>query len=518
MTEKTIIKTITFANYASEIVPVYLARQHSKVLSLKVQSRLPSYRLHQYPFSLSFDDTDELNRARITTYNCEHTQVLINLFLMDYKRWNLIRSEPVVNYGGVIETLVIEPYISDFCYFVLQRGFAIGIHIQCLEHPLMPGDVITIIGHAETAEESAPVADLIPSPENIYFAAPSLPLPKPRGGFILDAYPDAIAGFSLRKLTEHYNGPALRARRADGVDADIGFDGDRLDVAQLFDFASGSSVHGHVEVLVWYDQTGRYGHLYAPDLSLDEKRPLIMSYSNRRGYKIYSDALGYKIKNGEQVRDDRYRDLPYMEFQRGSFLRGAEGVRILGDASRRLVVVAGRFGFGEPYLCGFGGTESPQFYGLSFFRRSGRPSRTMKVFLTNGRDGNSLSLRYGSTNIICATYYQKSKINHLSLNGGADVGGDVDMSSEFLLETIDGPLAVGATSFPVPIEQQRQGDFACYELLLWGQINPTDNWTPGRDTHWDLAIDMDIFYPTFEPFSRRYVRPGGRVYDVQNIN
>lgn len=529
MVQQTIIKTITSDNYTSKIIPVYLAQQHSKILSLKAQSRLVSYSLHPYPSSLSPENTQELNEGLITTYDCNHAQILINLFLMDLERWNFIRSEFIVNHGGIIETSIIDSYISDFRHFVLQRGFALGIHVQCLGHFLMAGDVITIIGHAETAEEATfPTYELIPVPENIYFAAPSLPLPTPQGGLILDSYPGAIAGFSLRRLMENYGGPIIRVRRADGVEADIGLEGDRLDFVHLLDFASSSGEHGDVEVLTWYDQTGQYGDLYAPKSSQYEKRPLILQYNGE--YQIYEGGLGYQLRKGELIRDDRYRELSYMYFQRYSYLRGEDNVGIIGGASRRLAVVAGRFAYGNAsynhYLCGFGGAYAPEFYGVAYFYRQSRPSYTRQVYLSVGKIGSGeqrvSSLRYYGTNIICATYYSGTKVNHISVNGDYDVGGRAMITSEFVLETSDGPLAIGTTSIPPSLEEsigvqlmeRRTGNFACYEVLLWGHRDSTDLWTPGRETHWDIAIDLDVYYPTFQVGNNRYNRPGSIVYNV----
>lgn len=74
---------------------------------------------------------------------------------------------------------------------------------------------------------------------------PSIPL--------LDLYPNAAAAYSLRKLRSDYLGAAIRVRRTNGDEVDIGFLGDgTLDTITLANFCSG--VDGFVTT--WYDQSG----------------------------------------------------------------------------------------------------------------------------------------------------------------------------------------------------------------------------------------------------------------------
>ena len=525
MIEKTIIKTITKENYSNRIVELYHARQHSKILSLKVQSQLPNYYTYTYPTDLSSENTEELNDAIITTHSHDSAQILINLFLSDLEKWHFVRSEFIVNYGGVIETPILGSYISDFGHFVLERGFALGVHIQCLEHPLGAGDVITVIGDAETAPETTSVQATPSVPQNIYFAAPALPLPNPREGLILDNYPGACAGFSLRKLTEGYDGPLVRVRRADGEEADIGFSDDRLNLDELLDFASGSSSDGDVEILIWYDQTGQYGHLYAPDPSEFIRRPLIVRYYGE--YELYSSrGLGIRLINGEYIADTgNYRNLPSIYFQRHSFLRGSDNVPVLGDASRRMVIFTGPLSYGynsrnfNHYLCGWGGYYSPDFYGVTYYTKSSK-SRSSRLYLSLGRKGTSpseypiLTSDYNDYNIICSSYYRETGINHFSVDGGGDVGGYAQKRSDIILKTTSGPLTVGGTTIDVSRSDRRTGDFRCYEVLLWGAKTSLGAWVPSDFSHWDVTVDIDIFYPHLEVAGRRYSRPDSIFYDV----
>lgn len=70
---------------------------------------------------------------------------------------------------------------------------------------------------------------------------------------LLDAYPNAAAAYSLRKLRTAYTGSAIRVRRAsDNTEQDIGFANNALDTSALTSFCSGTN--GFVKT--WYDQSG----------------------------------------------------------------------------------------------------------------------------------------------------------------------------------------------------------------------------------------------------------------------
>jgi hypothetical protein len=71
---------------------------------------------------------------------------------------------------------------------------------------------------------------------------------------ILDKYNGAAAAYSLRKLSNNYNGPAIRVRRSsDNAEQDIMFNGNgNLDESNLIAFVGANS--GFVSI--WYDQSG----------------------------------------------------------------------------------------------------------------------------------------------------------------------------------------------------------------------------------------------------------------------
>lgn len=73
---------------------------------------------------------------------------------------------------------------------------------------------------------------------------------------LLDAYPSAAAAYSVRKLTSAYTGSAIRVRRTDLTESDIGFTASgNLDTTALLSFV-GTGVLDNGFVTTWYDQSG----------------------------------------------------------------------------------------------------------------------------------------------------------------------------------------------------------------------------------------------------------------------
>jgi hypothetical protein len=74
--------------------------------------------------------------------------------------------------------------------------------------------------------------------------------------FLLDDYPGAAAAYSLRKLRSAYTGSAIRVRRTNNDELDIGFTSSgALDTTALLAFTgTGALDNGFVKT--WYDQSG----------------------------------------------------------------------------------------------------------------------------------------------------------------------------------------------------------------------------------------------------------------------
>jgi len=76
--------------------------------------------------------------------------------------------------------------------------------------------------------------------------------PAPFTTGLLEFYPGAAAAYSLRQLRRSVSPYAIRVRRANDLEQDIGFGSDgELDTNALLDFADG----GDAWVSVWYDQS-----------------------------------------------------------------------------------------------------------------------------------------------------------------------------------------------------------------------------------------------------------------------
>jgi len=73
---------------------------------------------------------------------------------------------------------------------------------------------------------------------------------------LLDTYPNAAAAYSLRKLRSAYTGSAIRVRRTDLAESDIGFTSTgALDTTALLAF-TGTGALNNGFVTTWYDQSG----------------------------------------------------------------------------------------------------------------------------------------------------------------------------------------------------------------------------------------------------------------------
>lgn len=100
--------------------------------------------------------------------------------------------------------------------------------------------------------------------------------------FLLDAYPNASAAYSVRKLRDAYSGSCLRVRRAsDNTEQDIGFSGNDINESSLTSFCTGTNCF----VRTWYDQSG--GGVNA------------VQTTTTRQPKIYDSVTGVLKQNGK---------------------------------------------------------------------------------------------------------------------------------------------------------------------------------------------------------------------------
>jgi hypothetical protein len=73
---------------------------------------------------------------------------------------------------------------------------------------------------------------------------------------LLDFYPNAAAAYSVRKLRNAYTGNAIRVRRTDSAEQNIGFtSAGNLDTTALLAF-TGTGVLDNGFITTWYDQSG----------------------------------------------------------------------------------------------------------------------------------------------------------------------------------------------------------------------------------------------------------------------
>jgi hypothetical protein len=78
---------------------------------------------------------------------------------------------------------------------------------------------------------------------------------------LLDTYPGAAAAYSVRKLRTAYTGSAIRVRRTDLTESNIGFtSAGNLDTAALLSFV-GTGALNNGFITTWYDQSGNAKNL-----------------------------------------------------------------------------------------------------------------------------------------------------------------------------------------------------------------------------------------------------------------
>ena len=93
---------------------------------------------------------------------------------------------------------------------------------------------------------------------------------RPAPQSLLDQYEGSVAAYSLRKLNQFYNGPAIRVRRTDNTELDINTSLSGLNESQLSTFVG--SGNGFVTTI--YDQSGNGNHLVQTTTA---NQPLIVS-------------------------------------------------------------------------------------------------------------------------------------------------------------------------------------------------------------------------------------------------
>jgi hypothetical protein len=126
-------------------------------------------------------------------------------------------------------------------------------------------------------------------------AEPGAPRQEP---LLLGKHPGATAAYSLQKLNNKYDGPAINVRRSsDNTLKDIGFDGSKLDVKALKEFVGA----GDGAVVTWYDQSGN-----GSNLTRRNYNPLIM----KKGVLVKSP------NGGPAIHFDGTQNLP-AEFPKG---------------------------------------------------------------------------------------------------------------------------------------------------------------------------------------------------------
>jgi hypothetical protein len=139
---------------------------------------------------------------------------------------------------------------------------------------------------------------------------------------LLDAYPNAAAAYSLRKLRTAYTGSAIRVRRAsDNTEQDIGFSSGNLDTTALTTFCSGTN--GFVKT--WYDQSGNANNstqttaanqpqiVSSGSIILDNNKPAIQFSGLPQFMNLTNISFANGITNYNVINPDAYGNSDYWQ-------------------------------------------------------------------------------------------------------------------------------------------------------------------------------------------------------------
>lgn len=146
---------------ATGIYPLYRAQTGGNILSLRVESYIPSYPLVPWP-SLSIDNTGELNDAIIALDEFENAQIHLHFLIRDAQGiWSFLRTHPLLNRGVPSFVDVLKPYRGTLGYLPLQKGYGLGIFWQFPGGRPQGTDFVSIIGDVEESilPEGEPAED-----------------------------------------------------------------------------------------------------------------------------------------------------------------------------------------------------------------------------------------------------------------------------------------------------------------------------------------------------------------------
>jgi hypothetical protein len=167
----------------------------------------------------------------------------------------------------------------------------------------------------------------------------------------LDAVDRPAAAYGLRKLTEYYNGEAIRVRRdSDDEEKDIGFDamGD-LNTKSLMDFVGSGSGY----VTTWYDQSGNGRHAVQAE---QNNQPMIVNSGS------------VKTRNGQPTLtfDTQHRFLDNDSFNIDSIVTIFATLYTTTVDNNRRAFVMGNSGFDTNHLMITRGSDSKYWLGYRY--------------------------------------------------------------------------------------------------------------------------------------------------------
>jgi len=145
--EKTIIFQVTEDTSLTKIHPLYWSKGGAYLMSLKIESHMPSHPIIPWPSGLSPENPEDLNNAIISRDEFKNAQGYIHFFTGDEREfqnaftppgftkefWFFIRTCPLVNRGVPATIDILKHYTGSQGYFPFQEKESLGVFFEFFE-------------------------------------------------------------------------------------------------------------------------------------------------------------------------------------------------------------------------------------------------------------------------------------------------------------------------------------------------------------------------------------------------
>jgi hypothetical protein len=161
---------------------------------------------------------------------------------------------------------------------------------------------------------------------------------------LLDTYPGAAVGYSLRKLRSAYSGSAIRVRRSsDNAEQDFGFVANVLDTASLLTFCGA----GNGFVTTWYDQSGNGNATQTTALNQPQivSSGALLTANSKPCMNLTLNSTGFSLGSTISVGASNYNSFVGKKDAAGNMLRAltssaADGYKLMNSYDNKYYIYA----------------------------------------------------------------------------------------------------------------------------------------------------------------------------------